>query len=182
MSMKHLYCKLSTIERLTLYLRACGRSDNKEAEAVVSASPRLDMSGPDFFPHVLALEFMIFHHWLSQIDTLLAFISVTLALKSNCAEALALAGHFADEYLTSEIAFKSVCDEYGLDYDQRFSLVVSDSCAFGRLHYSGILQTIAEVGRKLLNDQAFVPVTIEEQRLEYQNMIKELIVQFGSAK
>jgi len=109
--MKHLYCKLSTIERLTLYLRACGRSDNKEAEAVVSASPRLNMSGPDFFPHVLALEFMIFHHWLSQIDTLLAFISVTLALKSNCAEALALAGHFADKYLTSEIAFKSVCDE-----------------------------------------------------------------------
>ena len=140
------------------------------------------MSGPDFFPHVLALEFMIFHHWLSQIDTLLAFISVTLALKSNCAEALALAGHFADKYLTSEIAFKSVCDEYGLDYDEQFSLIASDSWAFGRLHYSGILQTIAEVGRKLLNDQAFVPVTIEEQRLEYQNMIKELIVQFGSAK
>ena len=98
--MNHLYCKLSTIERLTLYLRACGRSDNKEAEAVLSASPRLDMSGPDFFPHVLALEFMIFHHWLSQIDTLLAFISATLALKSNCAEALAVACHFADKYLT----------------------------------------------------------------------------------
>jgi len=178
MSIKHLYWKLSTRERLSVFLRARGRNNLGEIEAVVSSSPSITVSAPDFFPHVQALQAMLFTHWLCQMDRLLMLLILTNIWKKN-PEAFALASELVKTYLNAEIACKAVCDEYGLDYDQFLSGILSEFPAFARVRSSDFLALIAEFDSDNLSSFS-EPVTPEAQISEYRIVIQALIQKMGT--
>jgi hypothetical protein len=174
MSNNHLYYKLSTVERLSVFLRARARGDTVEADTVVSASPRLNMSVPDFYPYLETLQVMLLLHWLSQMDRLLGFLGLTSVWKDNL-EAFALARRLANTYLATEAAWRAVCDEYGLDYDQSLSVILSESPAFACLHRSDILQSMAQREREESSEAICDRVTVEQQKREYKDTIQDLV-------
>jgi hypothetical protein len=113
---KH-YALLSKQERLTLYLRAVGRGDTAERDAVIAASPERTMQMGDFFLELDALQTMNLLHLLAQLD---AMLGVMLFMHgADKPEAQWRAAQFAaQEFLNTQEAWRVFADECGLAHDK----------------------------------------------------------------
>jgi hypothetical protein len=113
---KH-YSLLSPQERLTLYLRALGRGDTAERDAVIAATPKVQVSMGDFFPDLDALQTMNLLHLLAQMDAMLGVL-LFLHGEDKPAEQWRAAQLMAQEYLNTQEAWRVFADEHGLAGDK----------------------------------------------------------------
>src|SRR2546423_4327318 len=100
---KH-YHLLSKQERLTLFLRAVGRDDQAEVEAVKAATPYRAMQMGDFYPELDALQTMTLLHLMWQLDTLLSVVVLLYGNKTPVE--FQAARHLARRFLVTEEAWR----------------------------------------------------------------------------
>jgi hypothetical protein len=139
---KH-YSLLSRQERLTLFLRAAGRADQAEMEAVLAATPKYTISMREFFPEVETLQTMSLLHLIEQADNLLALLLVMHEKDESLARMLA-AQRAAQLFLVTEEAWREFAAEYGLAYDRLLNNLAGPLLPYFSLIYSsGLVEKAA---------------------------------------
>ena len=103
-------------ERLTLFLQASSRGDTQEAQAIIAASPGVEVKMIDFFADVHALMVSTLLHCLGQANLFTAICGLCRD-RDNDRSFLSARMH-ASHYVVKEEAWRSVCKERGFDYEQ----------------------------------------------------------------
>lgn len=110
------YHLMTTDERLSIYLQAVSRGDKQTTQEVIQASPRVEVKMIDFSLDLQALLLATVLHCLGQANL---FTAITHLWENRdndrpflCARML------ATDFVVREEAWRSVCKEYGFDYDQ----------------------------------------------------------------
>jgi|ERR1041384_974050 hypothetical protein len=139
---KH-YSLLSRHERLTLFLRAAGRDDQAEMDAVLAATPMRNISMREFFPEVETLQTMSLLHLIEQVDNLLALLLV-MHDKDESPQRMLAMQRVAQLFLVTEEAWRAFVGEYGLAYDRLLNDLAGPLLPYFSLIYSsGLVETAA---------------------------------------
>ena len=116
MNFQNSYHLLTKDERLPLFLQAASRGDTQETQAVVEASPRVEVKMIDFSADVHALMFATLFHCLGQVNL---FTTITHLWEDRDNDQCFLCARlYASHYVVKEEAWRSICKEYGLGYDK----------------------------------------------------------------
>ena len=175
MNLQNSYHLLTKDERLALYLQAVSRKDQQEIQAVIRASPKYEAKMTDFFFDLNALLTGTLFHCLCQLDV---FILITLMSTDldNDRSRLSARLH-AKHYVVSDEAWRSVCKESGLDYDE----VLKTWRSISLLNSGPFSDWVKELasGEIRYNVEANVtailePPTVEEMKEKYRRIIATL--------
>src|SRR5688572_5630861 len=101
------YYLLSKEERLVLYLDAVSRNDQVQIDAVLDASPRLEIKVVDFSPDLHALIDATLMHYLGQTNLFIAILE--LWDEQEDPKAYLAARLHATHYVVREEAWRSIC-------------------------------------------------------------------------
>jgi hypothetical protein len=110
------YNLLTRDERLIVFLQAISRGDNQTSQAVIDASPSVEVKMIDFWSSVHALKFTTLLHCLRQVN-LIDGIKDLWDDRANH-ESFICAGLLATHCVVEEEAWSSICREYGFDYEK----------------------------------------------------------------
>ena len=110
------YHLMTKDERLSIYLQAVSRGDTQTTQEVIQASPRVDVKMIDFSTDLHALMFATILHCLGQANL---FTAITNLWEERDNDLPFLCARMrATDLVVREEAWRSVCKEYGFDYDQ----------------------------------------------------------------
>ena len=120
MKLQNEYGVLTKDERLSLFLQATSRGDTQETQAIIAASPRVNVTMIDFSPDVNALINATILHCLGQANLLTAITHLWEDRDDDKSFLCAVLN--AKHYLVKEEAFRPICKENGFDYDNLLTM------------------------------------------------------------
>jgi hypothetical protein len=185
MDLQKRYHLLTRRERLALYLSACGREDDEERAAVLTASPYIAMKVVDFFGEIDALRTFSLLHIIAQLELCLKVSARAQAGATDEDTRLSEVRYLAGCFVVAEEAFQSLAKDYGLATEQLYHSPVSPM--LGRIYDLGSMEALAAIANDLAADLAALAgdgenadalpalPTVEEKRREYQAALVELI-------
>jgi hypothetical protein len=164
------YSVLTKDERLTLFLQASSRGDTQEAQAIVAASPRVEVKMIDFHADVHALMVATLLHCLGQANLFTAICHLWEDRDND--RSFLCARMLATDFVVREEAWRSVCEEHGLDYEQlltgwgAFAFVNNNPSFFDWVKKLALTKTRFEVGPNqiLVLEVPTLEEAIEEHR------------------
>ncbi len=175
---KH-YALLSKKERLTLYLRAVGRADQRERDAVIAATPKRTMQMGDFYPELDALQTMILLHFVMQLDNLVGVLLLVHGEDKPTAQWHA-ARLMAQNFLATEEAWQAFAAEYGLAYDKLLTGLAGPLLpVFTMCRSEPLVEMVARWDEGLADDSTarLVPTSAAAKLADYRQTLTALIEQ-----